>query len=208
MKLPNSAKVTISGGGILLLLSIINFLSAEYITPEFERAEVLAGLAGVSLMLVGSLWNQVLPVQVTRAQLNGTQTFKLSEELSEIIRNELAWGSDLILRGTPAVTIAVCIDNKVILKRGLVGDEEFIPGNICTETISSGELHIINKTALHPGHEEFDPLLPNLPSILLYPIGMKGIIIIGGWSERCFNKSDRIWISGWGDRLRWIYEKD
>ena len=47
----------------------------------------------------------------------------------------------------------------------------------------------------------------NLPSILIQPLGRKGFIVIGGWSEKCFTRSDEKWIEGWSKRLFESLEK-
>ena len=57
-------------------------------------------------------------------------------------------------------------------------------------------------TKLYPGRYEFDAVLDNLPSIIVCPISSKGILILGGWSERCFNKTDEKWIMGWSQRIK------
>ena len=56
-------------------------------------------------------------------------------------------------------------------------------------------------TKFYPGKQEFDNIVKNLPSVIVFPIGNKGWIIIGGWSERCFTKSDELWIDGWAKKL-------
>ena len=57
-------------------------------------------------------------------------------------------------------------------------------------------------TALFPGRAEFDPVLDALPSVLICPLGGDGVVVIGGWSERCFSRSDERWAEGWAVRLR------
>ena len=43
----------------------------------------------------------------------------------------MAWGTKLLLTATPAAAILVYWDNTIILKRGLIGKGDFIPGAIC-----------------------------------------------------------------------------
>ena len=51
-----------------------------------------------------------------KVNLNGKEGFELSDELSEDLKNELAWGSQQILRATAASTILIYWDNRVILR--------------------------------------------------------------------------------------------
>ena len=80
--------------GVLVLgLSILNASTAETITPSLERADVLAGMAGVGLMLVSILWTRASPRSPEAVELEGEQGFVLSSDLADEVRAELAWGS-------------------------------------------------------------------------------------------------------------------
>ena len=57
-------------------------------------------------------------------------------------------------------------------------------------------------TALFPGRAEFDGMLPSLPAVVVCPMGEEGAVILGGWSPRCFTRSDERWLEGWTQRLR------
>ena len=50
--MPFGARVSLSAGVLLLLLAVGNVFTAEAIDPTLQRAEVLAGMAAVGLMLV------------------------------------------------------------------------------------------------------------------------------------------------------------
>ena len=54
---------------------------------------------------------------------------------------------------------------------------------------------------IYPGKDEFYDFCPNIPSILIVPIDSKSFILIGGWSAKCFTKSDEKWISNWSKKL-------
>lgn len=55
--------------------------------------------------------------------------------------------------------------------------------------------------ALYPGRDEFKTLLADLPAVVVQPIGRHGLLLVGGWSARCFGRGDLIWIEGWAARL-------
>ena len=216
--MPFGARVSLSAGVLLLLLAVGNVFTAEAIDPTLQRAEVLAGMAAVGLMLVAVLWTRAQPLAPTAVELPGEQSLKLVPELSELCRTELAWGSHLLLTATSAATILVAWDGTVVLRRGLVPEallvddqdgangESFSPGPICERAQRQGQLVSLVKTALYPGRTEFDPVLPGLPSVMVQPLGDRGWVVLGGWSERCFSRSDERWFTGWCERLRTTLE--
>ena len=216
--MPFGARVSLSAGVLLLLLAVGNVFTAEAIDPTLQRAEVLAGMAAVGLMLVAVLWTRAQPLAPTAVELPGEQSLKLVPELSELCRTELAWGSHLLLTATSAATILVAWDGTVVLRRGLVPEgllvddqdgangESFSPGPICERAQRQGQLVSLVKTALYPGRTEFDPVLPGLPSVMVQPLGNRGWVVLGGWSERCFSRSDERWFTGWCERLRTTLE--
>lgn len=55
---------------------------------------------------------------------------------------------------------------------------------------------------LYPGRDEFASLPDGLPAVVVQPLGEEGVLVLGGWSPRCFSRSDLVWIEGWARRLR------
>ena len=188
-------------GFFLLLLSIINLFTANQVNPTLVRAETISGIASIALITIGYIWTEIKPKQSTKAKLNGKEGFELCEKLSEDQRNELAWGSQQILTATAASTILIYWDNKVILRRGLITDKKFEPGEICKRSIDQNRLISLVNTELFPGKDEFNSVLNNLPAVIVYPLEKRGLTIVGGWSKRSFTNSDEKWISGWSDKI-------
>ncbi len=188
-------------GCFLLILSIINIATSTEIIPALVRGETLSGIASISLITIGYLWTEVNPKQPIRANLDGIEGFELSEDLSEEKKYELAWGSQQILTATAASTILIYWDNKVILRRGLLSNDQFTPGEICNRAIDQKRLISLVNTELFPGRDEFDCVIKDLPAVIVYPLANKGLTIVGGWSKRSFTISDEKWISGWSDKL-------
>ena len=139
--------------------------------------------------------------------MNGKEGFELCNELSEDQRNELAWGSKQILTATAASTILIYWDNRVILRRGIISNNKFTPGEICNRAIDQKRLISLVNTELFPGREEFDDVLTDLPAVIVYPLSNRGLTIVGGWSKRSFTNSDEKWISGWSDKLYVLLSK-
>jgi len=194
-------------GSFLLILSIINIATANQVNPTLVRAETISGIASIALITIGYLWTEIKPKQPTKAKLIGKEGFELCNELSEKQKNELAWGSQQILTATAASTILIYWDNRVILRRGMISEKMFKPGEICNRSIDQKRLISLVNTELFPGREEFDNVLEELPSVIVYPLSNKGITIVGGWSKRSFTNSDEKWISGWSDKLYVLLSK-
>ena len=188
-------------GTFLLILSIINIFTSNQIYPTLIRAETISGIASIALITIGYLWTEINPKQPTKVILKGNEGFELCKKLSDDQKNELAWGSQQILTATAASTILIYWDNRVILRRGLISNEKFKPGEICNRAIDQKRLISLVNTELFPGREEFDGVLNDLPAVIVYPLSNRGLTIVGGWSKRSFTISDEKWISGWSDKL-------
>ena len=188
-------------GGFLLVLSTINIATANQVNPTLVRAETISGIASIALITIGYLWTEIKPKQPIKVSLDGKEGFDLCNKLTDDQRNELAWGSKQILTATAASTILVYWDNKVILRRGLISDKIFEPGEICKRSIEQKRLISLVNTELFPGSKEFDGVLSNLPAVIVYPLENRGLTIVGGWSKRSFTNSDEKWITGWSDKI-------
>ena len=55
-----NGKSLISIGVILFIFQIANFISIETITPELERAQVLAAIASLIIILIGFLFKLLI----------------------------------------------------------------------------------------------------------------------------------------------------
>ena len=196
-----ASKSCLIAGILLLFLTIFNAFTSEVISPSLLRAEVISSMACIGIILVSIIWSDINPISPSKADLKGSNGFFLISNLSDQLSRELAWGSQLLLTATPASTLLIYWKDKTILKRGLLSEQKFIPGPICNQATVKSNLISLVKTSLFPGRKEFDTIVENLPSIIIFPLGISGYLIIGGWSERCFSKADEKWISGWSDKL-------
>ena len=62
-------------GIVLFLFQIANFFSIDRITPELERAQVLAAIASLIIILIGFLFKQFEPLAGEKADLKGENKF-------------------------------------------------------------------------------------------------------------------------------------
>jgi hypothetical protein len=201
MSLPPPAKVSLTAGVLGLLLVVANQITAPEQDPALTRAGVLAALLAVGLMLVAALWTRAVPEAAVRAPLRGREGLELAPELPEPVRQELGWGSQMLLTASPAAVVLVWWEGRVLLRRGLLAETDFTPGPICRRAIERQRPVSLVNLALYPGRDEFETLLPGLPAVLVQPLAEGGLVVLGGWSPRCFSRSDLSWVEGWARRL-------
>ena len=188
-------------GSILFIFQLANFISLKLITPEIGRAQVLAAISSIIIILIGLLFERFNPISGKKINLEGDNKFIYDKDLPNDLLKELAWGSEAILTSTAAASILINYDGKNILKRGIVSSNDFILGETCLRSIKEMKLISLANTKFYPGRDEFDNFCLNVPSILIVPVNNKSFILIGGWSSRCFTKSDEKWINNWAKKL-------
>ncbi len=206
--MPAPARAVLICALLLLGLTVTNAGLAVTVTPDLQRAEVLAGMASVGLMLVAVLWTRANPKSAEKVSLTGEQGLVLSEQLNDLQKQELAWGSHMLLTATPAASVLVLWRQQVVLRRGLISQDPFQPGAISKRAMDREQTISLVNTTLFPGRAEFDGMLQSLPAILVCPMGQQGVVIVGGWSPRCFSRSDERWLEGWAQRLRTTLEAE
>ena len=195
-------------GTILSIFQIANFFSIEIITPELERAQVIAAIASLIIILIGFLFKQFEPLAGEKANLKGENKFIFDKNIPNEVIDELAWGSEAILTSTAAAAILIHNDGVNILRRGITSSNEFSPGDTCLRSTKDMKLISLANTKFYPGRDEFFDFCPEIPSILVVPINAKAFILIGGWSAKCFTKSDEKWINNWSKKINNIFLKN
>jgi len=203
-----NGKSLISVGVILFIFQIANFISIETITPELERAQVLAAIASLIIIMIGFLFKQFQPIAGEKALLKGENMFLFDKNMPDEVIDELAWGSEAILTSTAAAAILINNDGANILRRGITSNNEFKPGETCLRSIKDMKLISLANTKFYPGKDEFFNFCPDIPSILVVPINKKSFVLIGGWSAKCFTKSDEKWINNWSKKVNNIFSKN
>lgn len=201
MASPLPARLCLVGGAVALVLTTANQLTAAQVDPALQRAGVLASLLAVSLLLIGSLWVRIVPRNPERADLQGEQGLELAAGLAEPLRQELAWGSQMLLTATPAAVVCLHWRGRTLLRRGLIAASGVEPGPICTRACEQGRAISLVDLRLYPGRQEFEGLLPGLPAVVVQPLGSDGVLLLGGWTPRCFDRSDLLWLEGWARKI-------
>ena len=194
-------------GAILFLFQLANFLSIDLVTPELERAQVLAAISSIIIILIGFLFNQFKTIIGEKIDLEGENKFVFDNGIPEDVIDELAWGSEAILTSTAAASILIHNKGKNILRRGIISNNIFVPGETCLRSINELKLISLANTKFYPSKDEFNNFCPNIPSIMIVPINNKSFILVGGWRSRCFTKSDEKWLKNWSKKLSNIFSK-
>ena len=202
----NSINLIITGS-VLFLLQLINFLSINELSPEIERAQVLAAISSIIIILIGFLFQRISPISGEKVPLKGENGFIYDSSIPKELLNELAWGSESVLTSTAAASILISNKGKSILKRGIITKKNFIPKDICQRCMKENKLISLVNTKFYPGREEFDDFCKDIPSILIVPINKQCFILIGGWSSRCFTKSDEKWVLNWSKKLLILFNE-
>jgi len=195
-------------GIVIFIFQIVNFFSIETITPELERAQVLAAIASLIIILIGFLFKQFEPLAGEKVELKGENKFIFDKKIPDQVIDELAWGSEAILTSTAAAAILIHNDGVNLLRRGITSSNEFKPGETCLRSIKDMKLISLANTKFYPGRDEFFNFCAEIPSILVVPINSKAFILIGGWSTKCFTKSDEILINNLSKKINNIFSKN
>ena len=195
-------------GSVLFSLVLINFLSINQISPEIERAQVLAAISSIIIILIGFLFQRITPISGEKVAIKGENGFIYDPSIPEQLLNELAWGSEAVLTSTAAASILISNKGKSILKRGIITKNNFIPKDICLRCMKENKVISLVNTKFYPGSEEFDDFCKDIPSILIVPVNKNCFILIGGWSSRCFTKSDEKWIINWSKKLLVLFNEN
>ena len=203
-----NGKTLIVIGTLLFIFQLANFFSIDSISPELERAQVLAALASLIIILIGFLFKQFKPLAGEKVDLKGENKFLFDANIPSEVIDELAWGSEAILTSTAAAAVLVHSEGTNLLRRGITSSDNFKPGETCLRSIKEMRLISLANTKFYPGREEFFSFCPDVPSILIVPINSKAFILIGGWSPKCFTKSDEKWIYNWSKKINNIFLKN
>ncbi len=202
MTMPLSARLCLLSGAVALVATVSNQLLAPAVEPALQRSSALAALLSVGLMLIGVLWTRLAPLPPERADLQGSEGLLLRSDLPAALADELKWGSRQLLVATPAAVVLLWWQGQVLLRRGLLQEPAtFSPGAICAQAQQKGRLIHLVDLRHYPGRDEFTGLLDGLPSVIVQPLGSDGLLVLGGWSPRCFSAADQAWIAGWAQRL-------
>jgi len=186
-------------GGVLLL---INRLMTTQLTESQARSDVLGVILSAVLILMGLIWQQVQPRSPDAVMLMGKEGMELEANLPDEVKTELAWASHLLLTNTVTKSLVVYYQEKVLLRRGILGDNAQVkPGKILQRVLQTQKPVYLVNLNLYPGRIEFDYLPENTQGVICQPIGSQGVLILGANAPRSYTQQDENWIEGIADKL-------
>lgn len=191
-------------GGVGGTLLFINRLLTPSLTPSQARSDAMGVFLSAILILVGLIWQRVQPRPPEAVELVGEEGFKLAEELSDEVKAELAWASLMLLTNTPARSLLVYYDGKVLLRRGILAPKATVtPGAILKRVLDKQKPVYLVNLNLYPGKIEFDYLPENSQALICQPIGNKGALFVVANAPRSYTKQDEKWVEGIADKLNY-----
>ena len=189
-------------GGIAGVLLLTNRLLTPQLTESQARSDALGVILSAVLILTGLLWQQVQPRSPDAVELSGEEGFELAAELPDEVKTELAWASHLLLTNTVTRSLVVYYQDKVLLRRGILGvTSDIKPGAILKRVLEKQKPVYLVDLKLYPGRIEFDYLPENTQGIICQPIGDRGVLVLGANAPRSYTKQDENWIEGIADKL-------
>ena len=84
----------------------------------------------------------------------------------------------------------------------MLGHGGFQPGSITRRAWDTGKAIGLVNLKLYPGRDEFQGLPEGIPALIVQPLGHDGVLLLAGWSPRCFSRSDEAWLEGWSLKIR------
>uniref|UniRef100_A0A2N9EBZ6 Protein COFACTOR ASSEMBLY OF COMPLEX C SUBUNIT B CCB4, chloroplastic n=1 Tax=Fagus sylvatica TaxID=28930 RepID=A0A2N9EBZ6_FAGSY len=198
-------------GGVSLLAVLFN-RTVSGIAPvaDASSSQSRADLLTLGLAVTNILTGLISPL--------GIECRRIYSHLPESVVSELLWVWESLSDVTCCRSLIIVYDSQCILQIGFaakssIGDEavavdanKLMQGSLYQGVIKSGAQSYLANLFLYPGKSEL-PFLPSntqvsrMDSVILQPLGEKGIAIIGGDTIRGFTTSDQAWITLIGEKL-------
>jgi 4-amino-4-deoxy-L-arabinose transferase-like glycosyltransferase len=189
-------------GGLAGSLLMVNRLFTPALTDSQARSDALGIIISAVLILTGLLWQRIQPKPPDAVELIGREGFELAADVPESIQTELAWASHLLLTNTVTRSIAVWYGDRVLLRRGILGENSDVkPGAIVERVLKTQKPVYLVNLNLYPGKVEFDYLPANTQGVICQPLGAQGVMILGANAPRSYTQQDEAWIAGIADKL-------
>jgi hypothetical protein len=190
------------------MLLLNRLLLTPSISDSQARSDVVGTIASAVLILIGLIWQQIQPKLPESVILEGEEGLEIDPGLSIEVSTELAWATHIILTNTATKSIAVYADDRVLIRRGILGrNKSIIPGTILKRVLETQKPVYLVDLKLYPGRVEFNYLPANTQGVICQPIGTIGAIVLGSNAPRSYTKQDENWIAGIADKLAYTLGK-
>lgn len=193
-------------GSLASTLLVLNRVLTPNLVPSQSRSDALGIILSAVLVLTGLLWQNYQPNAPEQVELTGESGFELAEDLSETLRAELAWASQLLLSNTVTRSIVIYHQGRIILRRGILSPKaEFTPGPIVKRALETQKAVYLVALKLYPGRIEFDYLPENTQGVICQPIDDQSIMLLGANAPRSYTQQDEAWIAAIAEKLSYSF---
>jgi hypothetical protein len=186
-------------GGFLLM---INRLTSPTVLDSQARSDALGVILCAMLLLVSILLRQIESVPPESVTLIGEEGMEFADNLPKNITTELAWASHLILHNTVTKSIVIYYQNKILLRRGILGNSNTVKqGSILQRVMTTQKPVYLVDLKHYPGKIEFDYLPENIQGLMCLPLNDRGALMIATNIPRSYTKQDEFWIQGIAEKI-------
>jgi len=186
-------------GGTLLM---INRLVTPTLLDSQARSDALGIILCAMLLLTSILARQIQPEPPQSVVLQGEEGFELIDDLPDKIKTELAWASHLILTNTVSKSVLIYYQEKILLRRGILGTEKEIKvGQIVDRVIKTQKPVYLVDLKHYPGKVEFDYFPENIQGLICLPLNDGGVMMVATNIPRSYTKQNENWINVIGAKI-------
>ncbi|GAB2220539.1 hypothetical protein Droror1_Dr00008199 [Drosera rotundifolia] len=205
-------------GGFGLVVVLVN-RAVSGIAPIADagssqsRADLLTLGLAVTNILAGLVWLSVRPKSISKVDPLGVDYRRILPGLPNAVVAELEWVWESLSVATCCRSLVIVYDGNCIFQIGAAAESpqageavgvdatKLIQGSLYQGILRSGSQSYLANLSLYPGKSELPFLPSNTQSVIMQPLGGKGVIILGGDTIRGFTTADQAWISLIGDKL-------
>ena len=211
-------------GSALLLLLVINRLFTEELFNSQSRADLIATVAPVLIVLKALSDFEITPREPEPVTLDGMEMSWVEPSLGVEVQRELRWAADALKNGCGAcASVALYHDGKTVLLEGTFPAScggapgmAVVPGPLLTKLLSKATTapEYLPALQLLPGRIEYTYLPAATQGVLMLPLGGggsssstgetlpgKGALVLACDRQRGFKQPDIAWARAVAARL-------
>ena len=197
--------VAVGTGCGLLLLLVGNRLLTEELANSQGRADLLAAIAAVLIILKAAGDVDITPRVAEAVPLEGEPTSWIEPSLPAGASAELRWAADALLDAGPCVAVALWCDDRTLMLRGTLPSpyRQVAAGPLLAKCVggANGAPEYLPALQLLPGRVEFSYLPEATQAVLMVPIGAglaegggsRGALVLAADRQRAFGEDDIGW---------------
>ncbi|XP_015067456.1 protein COFACTOR ASSEMBLY OF COMPLEX C SUBUNIT B CCB2, chloroplastic isoform X1 [Solanum pennellii] len=201
--------------GFLLVLN--HFLGSDpsAITAAQLRTEVLGLLLALFSVIVpylGKFLKGSVLVEERNLPEDAEQAFVISENISDILKEDLAWGTYVLLRNTSSISVLFSLQDTICARGYWRTPKDVLKAHLCDwfeKQIQQSGLHDLKETLYFPqvsDSEVWEMLPKGTRSLLVQPLIQSetsassqkwknnGFVLVASSNSYAYNNKDRSWV--------------